>query len=148
MLKEGDVIPDFSLPDHSNKMVSISSTDGKKRVIYFYPKDNTRVCTEQACAFRDWQDDLTELGYEVIGISSDSPKTHLVFKANHQLGFMLLSDVNGKVRKSFGSSLFFNLIPLRKTYVVNEKGRIEFIYESFFEGKEHIEKIKNYIKNK
>ncbi|MBL4710680.1 MAG: peroxiredoxin [Flavobacteriales bacterium] len=145
-LSIGDKIPEFELLNQNNELVRISPTDGKKRIIYFYPKDDTRFCTEQACSFRDWQTDLTEKGYEVIGISGDSPADHLKFQANHTLNFTLLSDKGGKVRKLFGASNLLGLIPARKTFLVNEKGVVEFEYEAMFEGEGHIDQLKKYIK--
>ena len=144
----GDVIPEFTLPNENNEMVTVSKSDQEKRVIYFYPKDDTKVCTAQACSFRDWQSELNALGYSVIGISSDSPSSHQKFIAKHNLNFTLLSDQGGKVRKQFGAASFVGLIPSRKTFVVNEKGIIEFIYNAMFESEEHVEAIKEFLTNK
>ena len=144
----GDVIPEFTLPNENNEMVTVSKSDQEKRVIYFYPKDDTKVCTAQACSFRDWQSELNALGYRVIGISSDSPSSHQKFIAKHNLNFTLLSDQGGKVRKQFGAASFVGLIPSRKTFVVNEKGIIEFIYNAMFESEEHVEAIKEFLTNK
>ena len=144
-LRVGDRIPEFELLNQNEEKVSISPSDGKRRIIYFYPKDDTKVCTEQACSFRDWQTELTEKGYEVIGISSDSPTAHLKFQSNHNLNFILLSDPNGEVQKLFGAKKFFGLIPARKTFLINEEGKIEFEYDAFFEGEEHIEQLKKHI---
>ena len=144
----GDEIPDFSLPNDKNENVSILKSDGIKRIIYFYPKDDTKVCTAQACSFRDWQKELNDLGYEVVGISSDNPSSHQNFRAKYNLNFTLLSDKGGKVRKQFGAASFVGLIPSRKTFVVNEKGRIEFIYNAMFESEEHVEAIEEFLTNK
>ena len=144
----GDVIPEFTLPNENNEMVTVSKSDQEKRVIYFYPKDDTKVCTAQACSFRDWQSELNALGYSVIGISSDSPSSHQKFIAKHNLNFTLLSDQGGKVRKQFGAASFVGLIPSRKTFVVNGKGIIEFIYNAMFESEEHVEAIKEFLTNK
>lgn len=147
-LKVGDRVPSFCLNDQQDNEFCVNADDGKKRVIYFYPKNNTRKCTEQACSFRDWQDTFIELGYEVIGISSDSVKSHQNFKQQHKLNFTLLSDKKGAVRKQFGASSFFALIPDRKTFIVNEEGMITYIYEALFEGQEHINKVLNQIQSK
>lgn len=145
-LSVGDKIPKFELLNQNGEMVRISPSDGVKRIIYFYPKDDTKVCTAQACSFRDWQTELTEKGYIVIGISGDSPAAHLKFQANHNLNFILLSDKGGKVRKLFGATNLLGLIPARKTFLVDEKGFILFEYEAMFEGEGHIDQLKKYIK--
>ena len=144
----GDTIQAFSLLNHRNEKVAISPSDKKKRVIYFYPKDDTKVCTAQACSFRDWQSELTKLGYEVIGISGDSPASHQKFVANHNLNFTLLSDQGGKVRKQFGAVSLMGLIPSRKTFLMNERGVIEFVYNSMFEGEGHVDAIREFIDKK
>lgn len=144
----GDKIPDFTLPNERNELVSISANDAKSRIIYFYPKDDTKVCTAQACSFRDWQSELTELGYDVIGISSDSPAAHQQFIAKYNLNFTLLSDKGGKVRKQFGASSFIGLIHSRKTFVINEEGIVAFIYNAMFEDEGHINAVKQFITNK
>lgn len=144
-LTVGDLVPEFKLKDQDDNWFVFSHSDAKKRVIYFYPKDNTKVCTAQACSFRDWQDDFLAKGYEVIGISNDSSSSHLKFKAKHNLNFTLLSDTGGKVRKRFGANSFLGLIPSRVTYVIDEQGRIVFEHEAMFEGEEHILKVRAFI---
>ncbi|MEQ8624657.1 MAG: peroxiredoxin [Vicingaceae bacterium] len=147
-LKVGDEVPSFCLKDQDNNDFCVNGEDGKNRVIYFYPKNNTRKCTEQACTFRDWQDTFIDLGYEVIGISNDSVQSHQNFKLQHRLNFTLLSDRNNNVRKQFGATSFFGLIPDRKTFIINKDGKITFIYEALLEGQEHIKKVLNQIKAK
>ena len=144
-LSVGDKIPEFELLNQNNDVVRVSSADGKKRIIYFYPKDDTRLCTVQACTFRDWYSDFIEKGYEVIGISGDSISSHERFAAKHQLEFSLLSDRKGMVRKKFGVSSILGIISGRKTFVVDEKGIVEFVYEAMMEGEEHINQVMNYI---
>ncbi len=144
----GDKAPDFTLPNERNELVRISSKDVKKRIIYFYPKDDSKVCTAQACSFRDWQSELTALGYEVLGISGDSPAAHQQFVAKYNLNFTLLSDKVGVVRNQYGASSFIGLIPSRKTFVINEEGVVEFVYNAMFESEEHVTAIKEFLKNK
>ena len=79
-VKVGDRAPDFTLPSLTGKSVSLESFFGKKNIVlYFYPKDNTAGCTAEACSFRDSYEVFQEAGAEVIGISSDSEKTHQQF---------------------------------------------------------------------
>ncbi len=138
-LKEGDQIPHFSLNDQNGKLFSIDSLLGKENmVIYFYPKDETKVCTAQACSFRDEYEEFKELGCEVIGISSDGEKSHEKFAANHNLPFILLSDTNNTVRKEFGVPKdLFGLIPGRYTYLVDKEGIIRLVFHSATQAKSH-----------
>ena len=115
-------------------------------VIYFYPKDNTSVCTEQACSFRDQYDDFKALGAEVIGISSDSLKSHKNFVSRYKLPFILLSDSDKKLRKLFGvPNDLLGLIPGRVTYVADKDGIVKLIFNSM-SGKIHIKKALEILK--
>jgi peroxiredoxin Q/BCP len=146
-LKIGDKIPNFSAIGANGDLFHSDMFIGKKPVaIYFYPKDNTRVCTEQACLFRDQYKDFTDLGAEVIGISGDSFKSHTDFANKHQLPFILLSDADNKIRKTFGvPNDYFGLIPGRATYVADKNGIVQFIFDST-SGKTHIEKALEILK--
>lgn len=139
-LKIGDRLPFFTSVDSNGNSFEIRDYIGQPLVIYFYPKDETRVCTEQACSFRDNYEEFKELGAEVVGISSDSDKSHQRFASKHQLPFILLSDSDKKLRKLFGvPNDLFGLIPGRVTYVVNKNGIVEMVFNSM-SGKIHIEK--------
>ena len=146
-LQVGDKIPKFKAKDANGADFDIESILGKKPiVIYFYPKDNTSICTAQACSFRDQYEEFTELGAEVIGISSDSVDSHKDFAKEHQLPFILLSDSDKKIRTLFGvSSALFGLLPGRVTYVVDKKGVITLIFNSI-KGQNHIVKALESLK--
>ncbi|HEV2290268.1 MAG TPA: peroxiredoxin, partial [Gemmatimonadales bacterium] len=102
-LKPGDTAPDFTLPDQRGTPVSLGAFKGKRIVVlYFYPKDETRGCTAEACRFRDDFEVFQEAGAEVIGVSSDSVRSHAGFAANHRLPFTLLADEADAVRKLYG----------------------------------------------
>jgi len=148
VLKVGDSIPHFSALDTNGILFESQSVIGKKPlVIYFYPKDNTRVCTEQACSFRDQYQDFTALGAEVIGISSDSVRAHQRFAKQYQLPFLLLSDANKKLRNLFGvPNDLLGLIPGRVTYVVDREGVIQLVFNSML-GKIHIQKALEMLKS-
>jgi thioredoxin-dependent peroxiredoxin len=139
-IKEGDKLPDFSLPDKEGKMFHIADIVGKKNlVIYFYPKDETKGCTAEACSFRDSYEVFLEKDAEVIGISGDSPASHKKFAENHHLPFILLSDEKNKIRKLFGvPSNMMGVIPGRVTYVVDKSGIIKLIFNSQTEFTKHI----------
>ncbi|ORC36555.1 thioredoxin-dependent thiol peroxidase [Marispirochaeta aestuarii] len=103
MVEEGTIMEDFSLQDSEGKDVSLSDFSGKKVVVYFYPKDNTPGCTREACSFRDNYDAILDRGAVVLGISTDSVKSHGNFKKKYDLPFILLSDPDKTVLKRFGA---------------------------------------------
>lgn len=144
----GDQCPVFTLKDQNNTDFSIQSVLGQKvLVIYFYPKDDTPGCTAEACSFRDSYEDFKDLGCEVIGISSDSPKKHAEFAAKHRLSFTLLADTEKAVRKMFGvPGNLFGLIPGRVTYIVDKKGVVRHIYNSLTNAATHIDESLKAVK--
>ena len=147
-LIKGDQLPSFKLKDQNNQLFSIDSIIGKKNiVIYFYPKDETKVCTAEACSFRDNYEQFQNLGCEVIGISSDNVESHKKFSENHNLPFILLSDEQNEVRKLFGvPNDLLGLIPGRYTYVIDKRGEIIHIFNSAFNADKHIEEALKALK--
>lgn len=102
-LKVGDSVPVFSLRDQNDCLFNSSDYSGKKiLVIFFYPKDESSVCTKEACSFRDNFSDFTKAGAMVIGINSGTVESHRNFINNHQLPYSILSDPDNKVLKMFG----------------------------------------------
>jgi thioredoxin-dependent peroxiredoxin len=101
-------------------------------------KDSTSLCTEEACAFRDSYEVFKDAGAEIIGVSSDSVQSHQQFAQEHQLPFILLSDVDGVIRKRFGVPIAFGL-PGRVTYIIDRKGIVRRIFFSQFTSKRHAE---------
>jgi thioredoxin-dependent peroxiredoxin len=146
-IKVGDIIPSFLSKDVNGNIFDIQNYIGQKPlVIYFYPKDNTPACTAQACSFRDQYQDFTDLGAEVIGISSDNEKSHENFASKYKLPFILLSDNDKKIRKLFDvPSGLFGLIPGRVTYVTDKQGKVVLIFDSMLAAK-HISKALEAIK--
>ncbi len=147
-LQVGDRIPSFTLKDQNGKDFSVDQLLRKTSlVIYFYPKDETKVCTVQACGFRDAYAEFKDLGCEVIGVSSDSEKSHQKFMSNHKLPFILLSDTEKSVRKLFGVPKdLFGLLPGRYTYIINKEGIIIKIFNSAFSAEGHIEEALKALK--
>ena len=92
MLEVGTKAPEFSLPDQNGEMHTLSSYQGRKVILYFYPKDMTSGCTAQACSFRDLYPQFQEKGAVILGVSKDSVASHKRFEEKHGLPFTLLSD--------------------------------------------------------
>jgi len=138
-IKVGDQAPDFTLISQTGESVTLSDLIGKKNVVlYFYPKDKSKGCTRQACEFRDKYEAFTDLGAEVIGISSDDTKSHESFADEYNLPFILLSDEKNKVRNLFGVKSTLGVISGRVTYVIDKKGIVRHIFSSQFQPKKHI----------
>jgi len=145
-LKIGDPAPDFSAPDQNGNMVSLEQFKGKKLVLYFYPKDNTPGCTAEACDLRDNYESFMANGYEILGVSPDSEKSHQKFIAKYDLPFRLLSDVDKKILEAYGAwgekkmygKVYMGV--LRKTFIISEEGSIENIIEKV-DTKNHSKQI-------
>lgn len=135
----GDRAPDFTLPAQSGESVRLSDYLGRKVVVlYFYPKDNTRGCTAEACAFRDSYEVFTEAGAEVIGVSSDSVESHVKFSDRHRLPFTLLADKGGAVRKLYGVPTSLGVLPGRVTYVIDRQGTVRHVFSSMTKIDQHV----------
>jgi thioredoxin-dependent peroxiredoxin len=135
----GDEAPDFILPSHTGENIRLSDfRDRSAVVLFFYPKDNTRGCTAEACAFRDSHEVFAEAGAEVIGISSDSVDSHGRFASRHQLPFVLLSDKGAAVRKRYGVPATLAILPGRVTYVIDRNGTVRHIFSSMTNIDQHV----------
>jgi len=129
---------DFTLLDSKNREITLSNFKGQKIILYFYPKDNTPGCTQEACAFRDSYERLLEKNCIIIGISPDSPKSHSNFETKHTLPFILLSDPDKEVAK------LYDVYKLKKLYGKEYMG----VERSTFIISEEFEIIKTYQKVK
>jgi peroxiredoxin Q/BCP len=146
-VKVGDKAPDFTLPSQKGEDFTLSHFFGKKNVVlYFYPKDETRGCTKEACEFRDKYEVFKDLGAEVIGVSSDDVESHESFAAKHNLPFILLSDKDKKVRKLYGVPSTYRFIPGRVTYIIDKSGTVRHIFSSQFQPKKHIQESIDILK--
>jgi peroxiredoxin Q/BCP len=132
MLQIGDRCPQFSLKDQWGQTVTSNDIIGSQLlVIFFYPKNNTRGCTAEACAFRDEYETFVDHGAKVIGISSDSISSHEQFANEYHLPFTLLADTKKEVRETFGvPGNLLGLIPGRVTFIIDKSGIIRGIYNS------------------
>ena len=130
-------MPSFEVMDQDGKMVSSEEFvgNGKKTIIYFYPKDNTSGCTAEACSFRDNYAALTAAGYNVVGVSKDSVKSHTGFRARYELPFRLLADTSTRMLQDFGAwgekKMYGKTVlgTLRRTFIFDEDGILTRIIE-------------------
>lgn len=140
-IKIGDHIPEFVLPDQEGNLYDIKKILGKKKiVIFFYPKDDSPGCTKEACYFRDLYEAFTEEGAELLGISGQSPESHMQFARKHRLNYTLLSDEDDVVRDLFGVEPdLFGLLPGRVTFVADTSGKVVHIFNSQMQVEKHVE---------
>ena len=135
MIQTGDKMPEFEVMDQDGNMVSSKDFIGKKTVIYFYPKDNTSGCTQEACNLRDNYEAMIAKGYNVVGVSKDSVKSHKNFAEKYNLPFTLLADTSTEVIQAFGAwgekSLYGRkyMGTLRMTFIFDENGILTQIIE-------------------
>jgi len=135
MLKQGDRAPDFELATDGGGSVKLSDLRGKRVVLYFYPKDDTSGCTKQACGFRDTRDEFEERNAIVLGVSPDKVTSHDRFRDKYELNFPLLSDPDHSVAEAYGAwgkkKMYGREYEgiLRTTFVIDEQGTIEKVYE-------------------
>lgn len=147
-LKVGDKAPELQGFDQDGKPVSLTDYQGKKLVLYFYPKDDTPGCTAEACNLRDHYEALRKAGYEILGVSVDSEKSHQKFIAKYELPFRLLADVEKKTVEAYGVWVEKNMYgkkyfgTARTTFIIDEKGRIERIIDKV-DTKNHADQILN-----
>jgi peroxiredoxin Q/BCP len=134
MVKEGQLAPDFTLDDDQGSKVSLKDFKGKPVVLYFYPKDMTPGCIQEACDFRDNWALVKKRGAVVLGMSADPVKKHGAFKEKYKLPFTLLSDEGKKILKAYGvwkkkkfmGREFMGIV--RSTFLINPSGKIQKIW--------------------
>ncbi|MFC3414840.1 peroxiredoxin [Algoriphagus hitonicola] len=141
-IKTGIKAPDFTLKGTSGITLTPSKDlSGKAYILYFYPKDFTKVCTAEACEFRDQFEAFRELDIQIFGISRDDLKTHERFKKEFRLPFDLLADTSGKVCKAYDALVPLIRMPKRITYLIDQEHRIAAAFSDMFESKAHIESM-------
>ena len=136
MLQVGDVAPDFTAADDTGAEFTFDSLRGSKVVLYFYPKDNTPGCTQEACDFRDLSSTLALKNSVVIGVSTDGMRSHQNFKSKYSLPFTLIADPDREIvnkygvwveKKNYGRSY---MGVARTTFVIDEAGVVERVFEN------------------
>ncbi len=148
--KVGGAAPDFSLPDQNGVVHSLREYSGKWLVLYFYPKDDTPGCTQEACAFRDDMHKLTALGAQVVGISVDDSGSHAAFAQKYHLPFPLLADKTTAVAASYGALTDLGVFRFAKryTFLIDPQGKVAKVYvkvETSRHSQEVIEDLKQLI---
>lgn len=158
MLKVGEKFPvDVLVTGEDGEKKSLSELISLPAVIYFYPKDSTPGCTDEACSLRDFNSEIKTLGYSVVGISSDSQASHAEFKQKNSLNFLLLSDEDHSLQEAVGVWIEKNMYgkkymgTLRATFVVDSEGNVlatwgdETSSHGKVETKSHGEQVLNFL---
>jgi peroxiredoxin Q/BCP len=135
-LKEGDKAPDFTLRDADGKETALASFQGKRLVLYFYPKDETPGCVAEACSFRDAFEEYKKRNIAVVGVSPDAAESHKEFREHHKLAFTLLADPQHEVsslygawgKKAVGEKTSFELT--RSSFLIDEDGNIVNVFSN------------------
>ena len=146
LLKKGEKAPDFNGLNQNSETISLKDFSGKKLILYFYPKDNTPGCTAESCNLNENYDVWLDKGYEVIGVSPDGVASHKKFVEKYDLKFNLIADTEKVILNAYGAwgekSMYGKkyLGVLRSTYVIDEKGVIEEIFEKV-KTKDHTNQI-------
>jgi len=145
-LKKGDKAPYFEGVNQDGKTISLNDFAGKKLILYFYPKDNTPGCTAEACNLNDNYQAWLDKGFEVVGVSPDSVKSHLKFAEKFGLKFNLLADEDKKILEAYGAwgekKMYGKpyMGVLRTTFVIDEAGVITEVFDKV-DTKEHSAQI-------
>lgn len=146
MLKVGEKAPDFKINDQDGNPVRLSDFRGSKVVLYFYPRDMTPGCTAEACNLRDNYKGMQKKGYEILGVSTDSEKSHQKFIQKEKLPFRLLADTEKAIHDAYGTWVEKSMYgrkymgTARITFVIDEKGFIEDIIDKV-DTKNHVSQI-------
>ncbi len=139
-IEVGDPAPAFSVTAADGERISLADYQGKNAVVlFFYPRDNSPVCTQEACTFRDAYEDFVQAGAVVIGVSGDSDARHRSFAESQRLPYLLVADGDGSLRKSFGVTKTLLVLPGRVTFVIDRAGIVRHKFSSLMQGRKHVE---------
>ena len=146
MLKVSDLAPEFSTHDQHGEPITLAGLLERGRlVLYFYPKDFTRVCTAQACTFRDAIGELAALNANVCGVSGDSSSSHARFASEHRVTFPLIADPKRLIIKAYGASIPILNHTLRVTYVIDTNRRIRGVFHHELSADKHLKDVKDLL---
>ena len=139
-IEVGDPAPEFSATASDGRVVSLTDFKRKQAVVlFFYPRDNSPICTQEACAFRDAYQDFVGLGAAVIGVSGDSDLSHRSFADAQRLPYWLIADEDGALRRLFGVPNSMLVLPGRVTYVIDREGIVRLKFNSQLFGTKHVQ---------
>ncbi len=139
-LKQGDSAPVFKRTAHNGDTVDLAACRGDTSVVvYFYPRDETPVCTRQACSFRDHHARLADTGALVVGVSADDDASHRRFAEHHGLNYPLIADTDGRLRAAFGVPKTLGVMAGRTTFVIDRDGVVRLKYSAQFAAAKHVE---------
>lgn len=143
MLPIGSTAPDFTgLDQHGNQLSLKQLLERGRLILYFYPRDFTRVCTTQVCLFRDFAAELRKLSASVAGVSTDSSETHRKFAERHQVSFPLLADTDGAISRAYQADRWLLNLSKRITYVIDIDARILGAFQHELSAEKHLEDVK------
>ena len=146
-IQEGAAPPPFTLQDTQGNEVSLSDFAGKHLILYFYPRDDTPGCTKEACGFRDLNEEITELGAAVVGVSPDSPKAHQKFTDKYGLNFTLLCDPDKSMMSrygAYGEKIMYGKKTtgvIRSTVWIGPDGKVERHWRRVAKAADHPQKV-------
>lgn len=149
-LSAGDTVPEFAATTQDGTPFTSADLKGRRTILYFYPKDNTSGCTLEAKSLRDGREELARMGFQIVGVSPDSEKSHRNFCAKHDLNFTLLADTDHSVCEAFGvwaeKSMYGRkyMGVLRTTFIIDEDLKIEKVFEKVETAKHYEQIIKSY----
>jgi peroxiredoxin Q/BCP len=145
-LNIGDKAPDFDVTAHDGRRLRLADFAGKKNlVLYFYPKDFTLVCTQEACGFRDMYDDLVGKDTEVIGVSVDDDDSHGRFAKKHGVTFPLVADSKKELASKYKATGFLSDLmgsTNRVTYLIDKSGTVAGVFDSRIRASQHLDGVK------
>src|SRR5277367_6068771 len=140
MIEPGQTAPSFTLKDSSGHEWTLHALRSAGPVVlFFYPRDDSPVCTREACAFRDAYQDFVDVGARVVGVSSDSEESHRAFAERRRLPFVLLSDPGGVTRKAYGVGRTLGLVDGRVTFVIDADGIVRMAFSAQLQSVAHME---------
>ncbi len=152
-LTEGSKAPAFRLPASTGGEIALEDYRGKQVVVlYFYPRDLTPGCTQEACSFRDLQAEFAEAGAVVLGVSTDDLASHDKFTEKHDLNFPLLADVDAKVAQAYGVWQEKNMYGkkslgiARTTFVIDREGVVRKVYPKV-KVDQHADEVLEFVKS-
>ncbi len=146
-MRVGDAIPDLMVTVETGERKALAALQGEQAmVLYFYPKNETPVCTKEACSFRDAYEDFVEAGAVVVGVSGDTAGSHRAFAQRHHLPFTLVADAGGALRKAFRVPRLMGFMDGRTTYVIDKNGVVRHVFTAHFVANEHVEEALSVVR--